>query len=139
MRRPRDTFLKLVADNIGDGITVHPVRRDPDNRTTSNMQMNAINIGFGRVDLGVLLSSIAIKIDVIADSELAAMDMTQQLWLLLSAQMYTPLLDYTDPANPVDTGTTLMWRRVRFVPVESDAYYQYSATITAQYHNQLPQ
>ena len=137
MRSPRDSFLHFLADNL-PSLSIHPIRRDPDDPATGTLQVEAINVGFGRLDLGITVSSIFAKIDVISTSELTATDMMQQVWLLLAAKFYTPLLDYTDPQNPVQMGTMLMWKRCRFVPVDNDAYFQFSCTLPLQFHNVLP-
>ncbi len=139
MRAVRDSFLHFLADNLTP-LSVHPIRRDPDNPKAGNVQVNAINVGFGSVSLRVCLSKIIVKIDVIADAELDAIDMTQKTWLLLSSQFYTTLLDYTVPTSPVDMKSKIMWKEgFNFIPVDNDAYYQYSCTLSVQFHNVLPQ
>jgi hypothetical protein len=134
MRNSRDTFLHFLSDNL-TGLTIHPIRKDPDNPSLSTMQMGAVNVGFGSVDPGILLSTVFVKIDILAETELDAVDSMQQVWALLSSAFYTPLLDYTDPSNPVVTGTMLMWKQVRFVPVPTDAYFQFSCTLSVRFHN----
>lgn len=135
MRIARDTFLHFLADNLS-GINVHGIRRDPNDPAAGLLQMEAVNVCFDRVDMGVVLSTIFGKIDVISASELSATDMMQEVWQLLSGRFYTPMLDYTNPTSPVDTGTTLMWKRggVRFMPVENDSYYNFSCTLPIQFH-----
>lgn len=143
MREAKATFLMFLNDNLTTltpPVSVHAMRKDPDDPSSDKLQMNSVNVGFGRVEFAVNTTCLYTKIDVIADSELVATDIVQSVWRLLSKRFYTEGYDYTDPSNPVLTGTTLMWKpdKVKFSPAQyekDDRYYRYSCTLPIEYHN----
>ncbi len=143
MREAKDTFLTYLNTNLSaltTPVTVHPMRKDPNNPSSASLQINALNVGFGRVEFGISTTCLYAKLDIVCDSEVTAGYITQQTWLLLSTTFYTPLYDYTVPTAPVATGTMLMWKRdrVKFSPVQDekdDKYYRYSCTLPVEFHN----
>lgn len=134
MRQVRDSFLHFLADNL-TGVPIHAVRRDLTNPSSDKLQGNALNVQFLNSTFGVSQSSQTVALDILNDNELTVVDWTEQLWRLLKASFYTPLLDYTDPQNPVPTGTNIMWDRngVRFNPLWDDYYYRYACYLSLHY------
>lgn len=134
MRNVRDSFLHFLADNL-TGVPIHPVRRDMNDPKSDKLQGNALNVQFSNTSFGVAQSTQVVNLDILNDNELVVVQWTEQLWRLLSSSFYTPLLDYTDPLNPVSTGTNIMWDRngVRFSPIWDDYYYRYLCPLSLHY------
>ena len=143
MKEAKDTFLTYLNTNLSTlipPITVHPMRKDPNNPSSNALQIDALNVGFGKIDFGVTTTTLYVKLDIVCNSEISAGYITQQVWLLLSNTFYTPLYDYTIPASPVATGTMLMWKRdrVKFSTVQDekdDKFFRYSCTLPVEFHN----
>ena|ERR1035441_6410961 len=129
----RDTFLHLLSDNLPVG-TLHPVRVDPADRASNPLQMNAVNVAFGNLTSGIGLTSQQTFIDVVYDAENDAADMVSTLFVLLKTCYFTPLYDYSDPANPVALNTNLMWdrHRISFKRIASQEYCHYSCTLSTK-------
>lgn len=147
MKEAKDTLLMFLNTNLSTlttPVTVHAMRKDPNNPSMSSLQIDALNVGFGRVEFGVATTTLYAKLDIVSNSEVTAGYIAQQTWLLLSSKFYTPLYDYTVPTAPVATGTMLMWKqdRVKFLPVtfeSDDKYFRYSCTLPVEYHNAFAQ
>jgi len=137
MIRVRDSFLHFLNDNLPDGLTLHPLRRDPSNRAADALAMNAINISFLNLTAGndTALASQQVVIDVIADDENTVVDWVGEVFDLLRTTFYVPLYDYSNPSTPVATGTNLMWdrRRVTFKKITSEAYSHYSCQLSLKF------
>src|SRR5688572_11161354 len=110
MRATRDTFLHFLSDNL-TGLTVRNVRKATNNPSLAKLADNAVNVQFLTPRPHPHIASQLVSIDVIHEDELTAVDMTQQVYELLSSAYYTPKYDYTDPDNPVLTGQNIMWSR----------------------------
>src|SRR6187401_103073 len=108
MRATRDTFLHLLYDNL-PGRTIWAIRRASSDPARSKLKENAINIHFLNSRPHVHVATQLVSIDVLHAEELTAVDMTQEVWELLSSAFYTPKYDYTDPNNPVLTGQNIYW------------------------------
>jgi hypothetical protein len=127
-RSVRDTFLRYLADNIGD-IPVHARRRDTNDPGADQLQMNAVNVEFDDW-LTARIAEQRVFVDVIADDEHKAVEWLEVLSSVLEPTI-APILDYTDPANPTDTGAYLVWEREqRFIRVQNDNYCHYALDMT---------
>jgi len=135
MRSLRDTFLHFLADNLTD-VPVHNIRRDKNDPGAGTPQNNAVNVEFLDTQPSTQIGRCVVCIDIINDNELDAVDWAESVFNVLGAAFMTPQLDYTDPANPVRTGTNLYWSRegVKFIPIPSDFYYRLSARLTVYFH-----
>lgn len=122
MRATRDTFLHFLSDNL-TGLTVRNVRKSSDNPSLSKLADNAVNVQFLTSRPHVHIAEQLVSIDVIHEDELTAVDMTQQVYELLSSAYYTPKYDYTNPSAPVATGQNIMWSKdISFRPIDNDPY-----------------
>jgi hypothetical protein len=135
MRGVRDTFLHFLADSADlNGVSIHPIRQDPENPNAGLLQANAINVQFLDSNATLLLDTYKVSIDVLNDDENTAVDWVEKVKRLLRYAYMTPLLDYSaDPANPVRKGTMLMWSPPRFRPVTSAPYAHFACTLSIQY------
>lgn len=133
VRDARDTFLHVLADNLV-GIKVHPLRKSAI-KEEGIPQVNAVNVCFHDFDNSPNRESVVmVSIDIIYDDELTAGDIADQVARLLHTAAFTPKLNYSDPDNPVTTGTNISWdSKVAFISVETDRYSHYSATVNL-YH-----
>lgn len=137
MRVARDTFLHFIYDNANGQFEVHPIRTDPNDPAASVFKMNAVNIHFLNLALGVDTHTQHVSIDVVYDDESSAVEATTALWNILSASFSCPLLDYTDTSNPVTTGTgNIFWdrRSVKFRYVRSDFYHHSTCSLKLIFH-----
>lgn len=136
MRTIRDSFLYFLANNL-TGLTIHPVRTDPNSPESAVPAMNAINVHFLNANMGTDVSVQHVAIDVIYDSENDAVDAMTSVWQVLSASFTCPLLDYTDPAAPVRIDTNnIIWDRysVKFRSLRSDFYCHYTCSLRLVAH-----
>lgn len=137
LRAARDTFLHFISDNLPDGVTVHAMRRDPNDRAADTFAMNSVNIEFLNFGLGAgqVLSTHQAVIDVINDTENTVVDWVEIVWGLLKATFFIPILDYTDPANPAHVGRSLCWdsRKVSFKKIASEGYSHFTCTLSLQF------
>lgn len=137
MRQARDTFLHFLSDNLAAGTVVHNLRLDPNYQDAWLLQMNAVNVQFLTDSPRARMSDLTVTVDVIADSELDAVTMATNVFLLLSQSGTTPILDYTNQSlPPVSLGSNLFWdtEAVRFRPVYGETYFRHSALLTLSYH-----
>ena len=137
MIRVRDSFLHFLNDNLPPGMTLHPLRRDPNNRAADALAMNAVNVSFLNLSAGndTALAAQQVVLDVISDDENTAVDWVGAMFDLLRSAFYAPLYDYSNPDSPVATGTNMMWdrRRVTFKQVTSEAYSHYSCLLSVKF------
>jgi hypothetical protein len=129
MRSVRDTFLHFLADNL-PGVTVRYVRKDPNDPSADNLAVNALNVQFLNVELGHIDTHQTV-LDLIYDTDEAALEAMQSAWEILKAGAYTPLLDYTVPSSPVAVGKLVFWDRnkVQFRKLYDDNHCRYSCTL----------
>lgn len=132
----RDSFLHFLYDNLSPGITVHPIRRDPDAVGKDTYEIDAVNVSFRNQDFETHTTTQQIIIDVIYSDELEAEDTVKAVWDLLSARFFTPLYDYTNPSHPVAQGTNIFWkpRAVKFKLIVNDFYIQFQCNLSVQYN-----
>jgi hypothetical protein len=132
MRAARDTFLHYLADNL-PSLTFHNLRVDKTDPKLNEIMLNAVNVTFHNSDLvgPSDLSNTLVTVDVINDSELAAVDQVEQISQLLFTAAYAPLMDYTNPSAPVQIGSErLFWAlTMRFKPVHADNFFHLSALL----------
>jgi hypothetical protein len=132
----RDTFLHYLADNL-PSLTIHPLRADPNDPTAGIFAMNAVNIRFANANFGVSICTQHVNIDICYDSELDAVNAMNSVWTVLGAAFSCPLLDYTDPAHPVQLNTNnIYWDAlgVKFRSVRSDFYSHYTCSLKLLAH-----
>jgi len=99
-------------------------------------QTDAVNVKFLDVSPNWQIGSTLVEIAVIANDELDALTWVQSVYALLSSAYYTPKLDYTNPANPVATGTNIYWDvdiKFRTVLTSNDFYYDYRCLLTLRH------
>lgn|SRR6185437_2073136 len=135
MRKTRDTFLHFLSDNL-TGVPLHTVRADSSNPSMARYQTDAVNVKFLDVSPNWQIGSTLVEIAVIANDELDALTWVQSVYALLSSAYYTPKLDYTNPANPVATGTNIYWDvdiKFRTVLTSNDFYYDYRCLLTLRH------
>lgn len=137
MRNARDTFLHYVADNLPQW-EVRNIRRDTNNPSLMNLGDNCINIKFNGDYLSVIQSLLLVSISVIHSEELVAVQIMHDITNLLQASGTAPILDYTNPISPIVVGGNLWWdtNLIKFKPISSDLYSQYSCALSVRYHNQ---
>lgn len=137
MIRIRDSFLHFLNDNLPADITLHPLRRDPNNRAADALSMNAVNVSFLNLTAGneTVLGAQQVVIDVVGDDENIVVDWVGILFDLLRSSFYAPLYDYNNLATPAATGTNLMWdrRRITFKKITSESYSHYSALLSLKF------
>jgi hypothetical protein len=131
MRQTRDTFLHLLADNLDPSIPVHALRVDSQSPDGNLHQQNAVNVKFLSTSPNWQVGDTLVEIAVMHVDELTALSWTKAVFDIIGAAYYTPKLDYTDPANPIATGTNIFWdRKITFNPVYSENYYDYRCLLT---------
>ena len=132
MRACRDTFLHYLSDNL-PSLTIHNLRVDKDDPKLNEIMLNAINVTFHNSDFGGPsdLSQQLVTVDVINDYELDAIDQAEQISQLLFKAAYAPLMDYSDPATPVQIGNErVFWNlAMKFRPVHADNFFHVSALL----------
>ncbi len=133
MQEVRDTFLHLLADNLPD-IPIHPIRLDPRNPSLNIMADNSINVEFLNLSFGHVGKQ-QVCLDVVHDTEETAIAWMSSLWTLLGSAFYTRLLSYTNPDNPADLGSNVMWDMdsIKFVKVQSDSYTHFACTMLLRF------
>lgn len=132
MRDTRDTFLHYLKDNLDPSIPVHNVRRDPNNPSAESIRTNSINVQFLGVSPSQTTGTTQVEIAVCHDTEITCLSWVKSLFDILCAQYMAPKFDYTDPSNPVATGTNIFWRvqDVVFRPINREHYFDYRCTLT---------
>jgi hypothetical protein len=136
MSQVKDTFLHFIADNL-TAITVHPIRRDPNDPGADLLQSNAINIQFLDTSPQVSVSVQRVVVDVLNDDENTCSDWVDAIWTILSSAFYTPLYDYTVPSAPVAVGSNVFWNSTttKFTRIVSTVYSHYSCVLDLQFHS----
>jgi hypothetical protein len=132
-RQCRDSFLKLISDNLV-GITVHNLRRDTQDDDSEFLMMNAVNVHYLNTRFGgPSQDSIQqVAIDVVNADDLTALDWAEQVAAILQSAGFTPKLDYSG-STPVPVGTNIYWTGknipavINFRPITTDGSY-------ARYH-----
>jgi hypothetical protein len=129
IRNTRDTFLHFVYDN---GITTHAVRFEQDKPQNNILQVKAVNVTFHDATYSTKEpSSHFVTLDILHSSELDALDLEEQLVVLLQKAGYTPLLDYSGP-SPVPVGNTKVYwdpTSIKFRTVAAADYFHRSAIL----------
>lgn len=135
MRAARDTFLKLLADNL-TGITVWNLRHDLNNPEYMRLHEDAVNVQFLDDAPNVGVGTMTVLIDILSSDELTAVDTMKSLWTLLSASGYTEQYDYST-TPPTALGSNIFWNpnEVRFRPIWSETFFRYSSTLRLRLHN----
>jgi hypothetical protein len=132
IRNLRDSFLHFIADNL-PAITVHPVRFDSTLPASNSLQVTAINIAFHDATYSAGYPSCQfVTLDILHTDELAALDMEEILVALLQKGASTELMDYTDPAAPVQVSTSLAYwnsEQIKFRTVNSVDYFHRSTVL----------
>lgn len=133
MQKVMDTFLHFIADNLP--YTIHPIRHDSEDPSSSDLQLDAINIEFldYRPQLGS--STLRVVLDVMYNDERTAVAVVETIYDLLSAAYYTELKDYAVPSSPVEVGSNVFWDRnnVSFSRISNDNYTHYSCILTLRH------
>lgn len=126
MRATRDTFLHFLADNL-TGRTVWPIRKSSTDPAKSKLKENAVNVQFLTMTQHMHIAGTLVSIDILHQDELTAVDITQEVWQLLSSAFYTPNYDYTNPNSPVATGENIYWDNdsVVFKPIDNSPNYMH--------------
>jgi hypothetical protein len=132
MVQVRDTFLHYLADNL-PGKTIHYRRFDVNDPNALALVENAINVEFFDISPEVAVSTQRVALDVIFTDERTAVAAMTAVWGVLVTHQ-TPLMDYSNPASPVATGSNLMWSKVSFKRVTEQNYCHYLCLLTLQYH-----
>lgn len=135
MRQTRDSFLRLLADNITGGVPIHNVRRDPKTPDSDKLQGNAVNVSFVDTHPHPQVGETTVEIAVVHEDELTALDWVKKVYDVIGARYFTEKMDYTDPAAPITTGANIYWERndVRFRSIYNDFYYDYRCTLTLRH------
>jgi hypothetical protein len=130
VRNTRDSFLHLLKDNLSASIPVHNVRFDKNNPNSAVLQTNAVNVTFLITDYEVQVSSLMLKIDIVHEDELIAVDWAKAVSDILLSAAYTHKMDYSS-GTPVDTGVDIFWNPyIKFRPIYDDYSYRLNALIT---------
>lgn len=131
----RATFLHYLADNLS-GYTVWNLRFDKANPEQNIPQVNAINVTFHNVGLvgPSQPQEQLVTVDVIYDTEAAAVEATAAVATLLFTAAFAQLLDYTQ-TPPVGVGNAKVWwaLQLKFKPVHSDNVFRLSALMHLKY------
>lgn len=133
LRDCRDTFLHFLSDNLS-GITVHPLRCDPNDPGADVLMMNAVNVQYLNVDLETVATQ-QVVIDIVNDDENTAIDWMTNIWQLLRSAFYTTLYSYTDPSLPVYQESNVFWDRnaVKFRRIVNENYTHYSCVLPLKF------
>lgn len=131
----RATFLHYLADNLS-GLTVWNLRFDKANPQQNIPQVNAINVTFH--NMGLMGPSQPqdqlVTVDVLYDTEAAAVEAAAAVSTLLFTAAYAPLLDYTQ-TPPTQVGNCQVWwaLQMKFRNVHSDNVFHMSALMHLHY------
>jgi hypothetical protein len=129
IRSTRDTFLHFIADN---SITTHAVRFDAADPSSNVLQVGAVNVTFHDVVYETNCPTKQfVTLDILHASELSALDLEEQLVVLLTQAGYTPLLDYSGE-SPVPVSNTLIYwdpTSIKFRTVAAADYFHRSAIL----------
>jgi hypothetical protein len=132
----RATFLHYLADNLVTAFTVWNLRFDKANPSQNVPQVNAINVTFH--NLGLTGPSTPddqlVTVDVLYDTEAAAVEAAAAVSNLLFTAAYAPLLDYT-LTTPAQISNKLVWwdLQMKFKSVHSDNVFHMSALMKLHY------
>lgn len=138
MRQTLDTFLHLLADNLS-GIPVRALRRDPSDPNAGLIQTNAVNVKVVNTSYDWHIGVLQVSLDVVNDSELTALDWTQQVWNLLKSAFFTPQYDYSpvdSGGQPQPTGNNIFWNTsAKFRPVHNEYYSHFTCVLNLHSSN----
>lgn len=125
----RATFLHYLADNLTD-LTVHNIRFDKSNPQFNEPLVNAVNVTFHNLDLTGPSSpdEQLVTVDVMYDTEPAAVAAAEEVANLLFTAAYAPLLNYmTSPVIQIGN-KRVYWRlSMKFTQVHAVNYFRMSA------------
>lgn len=141
MQDCRDTFLSYLAANL-PGITIHPIRQDPDHPENQVIQMNSVNVEFLNSSFSVFVSKQYVAIDVAMDLERDALATATAVAALLQTNASIPKNHYTVDQATHETvvtpvGTSIWWNpnAVNFKDIQTDgAYFRFNCLLTLQHH-----
>lgn len=134
MRSALDSFLKYLVENL-PGLSINYLRHDPNDQSAGLLKMNSLNVHVLDVEPTIQGSVIRVSLDAVYDSETTAWTNLGLIHDLFKKSYYTPMLDYTVPASPVDMDKNVYWdsQAVRFSRVVSDNYCHYSCVLALKY------
>jgi hypothetical protein len=131
----RATFLHYLADNL-NGLTVWNIRYDKLNPKQNEPLINAVNVTFHNVDLTGPSdpSEQLVTVDVLYDTEAAAVDAAETVATLLFTAAFAPLKDYTvSPLAQISNKLVYWPLSMRFKPVHSENVFRMSALMHLKY------
>lgn len=131
----RATFLHYLADNLVS-LTIWNLRFDKANPKYNVPQTNAVNVTFHGASLSgpSTPEDQAVTVDVMYDTEAAAVEAAALVSNLLFTAAFTPVLDYTSGTG-VPVGNKLVYwdLQIKFKPVHSDDVFHMSALLHLHY------
>ena len=131
----RATFLHYLADNLTN-LTVWNLRFDKANPEQNVPQVNAVNVTFHNMGLTgpSTPDEQLVTVDLLYDTEAAAVEAAAAVSALLFTAAYAPLLDYNQ-SPPVQVSNKLVWwmLQMKFKPVHSESVFRMSALMHLKY------
>jgi hypothetical protein len=134
LRNTRDSFLKHLQTEL-TGITIHPLVVEPSYPESSNLQLNAVNVGFIRSNYSEHISKQEVSIDVVYEDELVGLDVLRQVFEVLRNN-FILMFDYTIPSAPVEQTGQIYWdmNSINFRQVPSVTYSHFNCTFTLKFN-----
>jgi hypothetical protein len=130
----RATFLHYLADNLS--LTIWNLRFDKSNPEQNVPQVNAVNVTFHNMGLNGPNepSDQLVTVDVLYDTEAAAVEAASSVATLLFTAAYAPLLDYTQ-SPPVQVSNCQVWWKteMKFKSVHSENVFHMSSLMHLRY------
>lgn len=138
MRNTRDSFL-IFLNNELTGITIHSIRRQPDDPQSDKLLLNALNIEFLNLSFARHVNEQLVSLSVINEIELDALDVCEQIFNLLSKQFMIPQYDYTVPSTPVAVDGNILWEptAIHFRKISSPLYSHFNLTFELKFYKTL--
>lgn len=122
-----DSFIQYLNVALGGDPPVAWIRATSLDPTSSDMQMDALNVSILTFSEKGTPEDVLVSLDLIGSDERMVLGWTKTLRTLLMEQQYTPELDYeaNGGASPVATGYMVSWhaRDIDFQIVRSQARY----------------
>lgn len=130
----RATFLHYLQDNLN--LVIWNLRFDKANPQQNVPQVNAVNVTFHNIGLTgpSTPDEQLVTVDVLYDTEAAAVEAASTVSALLFTAAFAPLLDYTLSSPAQISNKLVYWDlKMKFKPVHSDNVFRMSALMHLKY------
>jgi hypothetical protein len=130
----RATFLHYLQDNLV--LPIWNIRFDKTNPQQNFPQVNAVNVAYHNMGLTgpSRPDDQLVTVDVLYDTEAAAVEAAAVVSNLLFTAAYAPLMDFTQsPPVPISNKRIYWDLQMKFKPVHADTVFHMSALMRLYY------